>query len=503
MVAAALAVIPNPDLSWDEWGETIGMATWASAEGSDEFGWPPFNEFSRKSKKYDERTTRQRWLDIGRSPPTEIGFGTLVHLANQADPTWRTRYYEANPNPDWVVRSVENILRKHEAKKEKTRVRIAATPFEWIEPEKIPPRQWLYQPYYIRKFTSATISPGGRGKTSLLIAEALAMATGWPLLGVQPVGRLRCWYWNGEDHKEELDRRIAAACKFYGITKADLGDRLFRDSGMRGLRIKIAEDINRKVRIVEPMVKEITRELIDEGIDVLTIDPFISSHGVSENDNMAIDRVAKTWGEIGDQANCAIMLAHHARKTGGADVTTEDSRGASALGDAVRMARALNFMSEKEAERAEIPINRQRYYFRCDSGKVNLTPPAESADWFHLASVDLCNGPLPYGAGGDSIGVVTPWQFPQRDELIVTWDQIARVQAEIKDGRYRADQRAVKEPWVGVAVAKVLGLDLMRPLDKKAVAKLVTDWLRAGYLDVDYVQPGSNPGVGPTPGSKR
>ena len=50
-----------------------------------------------------------------------------------------------------------------------------------------------------------------------------------------------------------------------------------------------------------------------------------------ENDNNAIDVVAKTWTGIADATNTAIDLAHHSRKTGGAEVTVEDGRGAVAL----------------------------------------------------------------------------------------------------------------------------------------------------------------------------
>ena len=50
-VTAALNVIPNADLSWDEWNR-IGMATWAATEGCEE-GFEAFDAWSRKSVKYD------------------------------------------------------------------------------------------------------------------------------------------------------------------------------------------------------------------------------------------------------------------------------------------------------------------------------------------------------------------------------------------------------------------------------------------------------------------
>jgi len=45
------------------------------------------------------------------------------------------------------------------------------------------------------------------------LVEAIAMATARSLLGEQPGERLKCWYHNGEDNAQEIDRRIAAICQ--------------------------------------------------------------------------------------------------------------------------------------------------------------------------------------------------------------------------------------------------------------------------------------------------
>jgi hypothetical protein len=81
-VAAALAVIPNNDIHWNEWNR-IGMATWRATAGSDD-GFKAFDTWSQKSKKYDQEKTTARWKHYFRSPPTALGFGTLHHLADQA-----------------------------------------------------------------------------------------------------------------------------------------------------------------------------------------------------------------------------------------------------------------------------------------------------------------------------------------------------------------------------------------------------------------------------------
>jgi hypothetical protein len=388
-----------------------------------------------------------------------------------------------------------------------------AGPFEWIEPSQIPKRQWLYRPHYIREFLSLLFSSGGKGKSSLLIAEALAMVSGKPLLNINPEKKLRVWYWNGEDPIIELQRRFAAAIKHYELMQDDIGDRLFFDSG-RTLPIVIAEDEKFGTLICEPVIKDVIATLNENRIDVLIIDPFVACHRVAENDNSAIERVAKSWSHIAEETHCSILAAHHNRKSGSEGATVDDGRGASALRDAARTARSINTMTDREAEKAEIEPQEQGFYFRADIGKANLTPPAQYADWFKLVSVDLGNSDDGWEGGGDQVGVVTPWSYPVADVPRITPFDIARAQAAIRDGGpWRADQRSTREPWVGIPIAQTLSLDLTSKIDKRFVADLIRDWLGAGLLrrvdGVDdhhearvYVEAGNAPVVPPTTGDK-
>jgi len=51
---------------------------------------------------------------------------------------------------------------------------IAATPFVAVDPARIPPREWLYDRDYIRKFVSATIAGGGVGKSALKLVQTVS-----------------------------------------------------------------------------------------------------------------------------------------------------------------------------------------------------------------------------------------------------------------------------------------------------------------------------------------
>jgi hypothetical protein len=190
---------------------------------------------------------------------------------------------------------------------------IIAKLYTWTDPCTIAPRPWVYDRHFIRNFLSGTFAPGGLGKSSLLIAEALAMATGKNLLGVLPKTQLRVWYWNGEDPWDELQRRIAAACSHYHVNATDLGDRLFVSSG-RDTEIVIAYDDRGGTRVATPVVEALCTEIRAKRIDVLILDPFVALHGVSENDNNKINAVCRHFAMVAEKTGCAIELVHHVRK---------------------------------------------------------------------------------------------------------------------------------------------------------------------------------------------
>ncbi|WP_165220368.1 AAA family ATPase [Affinirhizobium pseudoryzae] len=353
---------------------------------------------------------------------------------------------------------------------------VTATPYVWTDPSNIPKRRWLYGRQLIRGFVTVTVSPGGVGKSSLTMVEALSMVSGRPLLGKQPEERLRVWLWNLEDPADELQRRIQAACEHYDISAEDLSDGLFVDSGrLQGLCIAQSDPKGRTV-IIKPVVAALAEELIARKIDVLIVDPFVSSHSVSENDNMAIDKVAKTWGRLADACGCAIHLVHHTRKLGSdAEVTAESSRGGKALTDAARVVRTINRMSADEGK--EFGITQHRNFFRAFDDKSNMAPPPELSEWYELRNVVLPNG--------DHVGVVSRWAPPDAFDG-VTIENLKAVQVAISRGDFREDIRA--STWAGTVVAEVLTIDAGSPLGRHKIKRLLAKWIDAGALRIELVK---------------
>ena len=133
-------------------------------------------------------------------------------------------------------------------------------------------------------------------------------------------------------------------------------------------------------------------------------------HSVSEVDSGKMDAVVRVFAGIGDENDAGIELAHHMRKpaagTNG-DYDVHDIRGVAAITDAVRAARVLNRMNERDAESAGCTETERLSRFRVDRAKGNYSP-AQAATWRQFVSVELANG--------DDVGVVAPWHFPGQGE---------------------------------------------------------------------------------------
>jgi hypothetical protein len=99
---AALGVMSN-DAAWEKWNR-VGMAAWVASNGQ---GFDAFNDWSKKSPKYNERSTKLRWNHYYQSPPSRIGAGTIFHLAAQADPNWRSKI-KLPEAPNWQKKALED-----------------------------------------------------------------------------------------------------------------------------------------------------------------------------------------------------------------------------------------------------------------------------------------------------------------------------------------------------------------------------------------------------------
>jgi len=355
---------------------------------------------------------------------------------------------------------------------------ILATPFlDWTDETALPRRQWLYGSHLLRGRVSVDVAAGGVGKSALKIGEALAMASGKPLLGHQ-IGRadlpgsspLRVWLYNLEDDADELLLRTRAAMKFFTLSPDDLGGRLFVDSGLDQPCV-VASEGPTGTLIAEPVIDALIAEIRRRQIDVLILDPFVSSHTVSENDNAAIDAVVKrAWVRIAHSCNCAVNLVHHIRKGNGEAATADSARGASSLIGAARSVQVFNRMTEAEADQAKVKPEFRRFHFKVTNEKANMAPPPERADWYRMESVELANG--------EKVGVAAPWLWPVQAGANPA--QVAQAQEALADGTWRTS--AAAEKWAGYALAGIFALDAASAGGRRSLAKIMSDLVAAQHL---------------------
>lgn len=361
--------------------------------------------------------------------------------------------------------------------------RITATPFRWRDPKAIPTRPWVYGRWLLRGTVTAVVAPGGVGKSSFMAASILALTTGRPILGKSVWGGpQRAWYWNLEDDSEELERQIQATAMHHGIAPDACGDRLYIDSGLEvGHELCTAIKGPNGCVIQRPIIAGIEAELNARNIDVLIVDPFVSSHSVDENDNSAIDSIVKEWARVANRAKCSIVLVHHSKKLGGQKVTTESSRGASSMPAATRATLVLNRMDEIEAKQFMIEADDERRRLFTVQDDKHSRAPAEKAEWYRMASVDLGNFD---GEHSDNVGVVTRWTPPDAFEG-VNVTHLRRVQAIVAGGEFRESSQAAN--WVGTAVASVLGLSAEKAAkaDRQRISNILSEWLGNGALRVE------------------
>ena len=354
-------------------------------------------------------------------------------------------------------------------------VRVMASGFSAADMRSVEPRRWLYGKHLIRGYVSATVSPGGVGKTTLELTEAIALATGRDLLGVPVRERVRVWHYNLEDPRDELLRRAWAICEQFDIPPVELEGWLFLDSG-RDCKMIVAEPMD---GIVAPTVaaEQVIEQMQRLDIGLLQVDPLVKAHYAEENDNKQVDAVLDVFADIAKRCGAAIDLVHHTRKPPSGFVATagdiNTARGAGALAGAVRSARTITPMSDKEAEAFDIDPARKGWYVRVDDAKGNMSAPSKDAVWFERHSVELVQG--------DYVGVLAPWAPPDPFEGLGV-DGARRALLLIGEGlddgqRYTWTQRSAAR-WAGTVLIQMGIAD-------GAAKTIIRAWQQSGVLYSD------------------
>ena len=354
------------------------------------------------------------------------------------------------------------------------------TLYDMFDEASIEPRRWIYAHHYLRSFVSVMASAGGIGKTSLQIVEALAIVTGRPLLGEEVKERTNVWIVNLEDPLEEIQRRVLAAMRHYGIKPEEVRGRLFVNAG-RDFTLKFGIQTRDGVLPNTKLVEYLCEKIPQKQIGCVFIDPFVGAHSINENDNMAVNAIVAEIRKVADETKSAIGLVHHIRKGNGEDASIDSVRGAGSLIGAARAARVINRMAPDEAARIGIDEADAKSIFRVDDGKANLAPPADKAVYRKMHGVKIDNG--------EWIGVCAAYELPSAFDGVST-KHAKRIQQIVADAHTNGEplKESSQSPnWVGIAVADLLEIDITDKKGRAKVSAIVRTWLRTNVLATEKV----------------
>lgn len=353
---------------------------------------------------------------------------------------------------------------------------IIAAPYQWLKPSQLPPRPWIYGHQLLRGSVSMIIAPGGSGKTALATGMTLSLLTGRDFMGSKVWGGpKKVWIWNLEDSVEELSRGIQAAATYWQITEADVHGNLFLSCALSGDQLKLVTSTNGGPKANTELAVGIVNQLVDKGIDVLFIDPFVSSHDVNENDNKSMDLVVKTWADIAVTANCSIVLLHHTNK-GFGQVNENSSRGASSVVNAARSVMTINPVSKTEGDAFGIDEGEIADYIKLHDHKNNRISACRSSTYMKFESVMIETS----DGSDESVGVLIPVDLEVIDIPILDEHQIAHIQFEMGEGFDRANFQSPH--WIGNTIAKILGITLKPKHDNKMVSKVIDQLISDGWI---------------------
>lgn len=347
-------------------------------------------------------------------------------------------------------------------------------PWREIDVLAMPRREFVYGRHYIRKFASVTVAPGGLGKSTLVLAECIAIATGRPILGVTPAKRERVVYYNAEDPRDEIERRVIAMLMHHGIPQSEIVGWLFTASGREDeLTLATGEQGD----IAEPVFQFIERWAQGVKPGVFAFDP-LANMTESPETNDVFRKLGKRLSRMADTLNCSIEIVHHTRKLNGREAEIEDSRGGGALLGAVRAGRVLNPMKPEEAAKAGLDTHID--FFRIEAaGKNNLARPSPHATWYRRVNVEIPNG--------DHVAALEEWQWPDAFDGVSANDA-RRVQLAIAEMEADPPRESIQSTkWVGHVVADVLGFDMKDKAEKAKVSQIVRAWIKSDVLTVEAI----------------
>jgi hypothetical protein len=332
-----------------------------------------------------------------------------------------------------------------------------------------PPRPWLLGTNFCRGFLSGLTGAGAAGKTSVRLAQFLALALGrGDIVGEHVFKRTKVLLVCLEDDENELRRRIRAACIHHNINRQDLRDWFYYWTPHDLKLIDIDENGHASPGPLADALKRIITKL---QIGLVSVDPFVKSHSANENDNVLVDQAASVFLQVAHDCGCACDYVHHFKKGIPVAGDADAGRGASSLANASRILKTLVKMTEAEAKKFDLDSQTRKSLVRLDDAKINMAR-AEKASWYKLVSVNIGNPTDDY-PHGDNVQAVERWYPPK--PATAAKSHLVEIFQALRDGPedgefYSADPRSTA--WAANLIEQIAHIP------ENDAEQLLNDWVK-------------------------
>jgi RecA-family ATPase len=356
----------DPSMGHDPWLR-VGMALHHETSGE---GFELWDAWSARGVQYPGRDVlEKRWASFGNGGQRPVTAHALLRLANEAGAHFDLAALEASDH-------FGVIDAQPAAEKGKPRTWAAPAPIdvdEWTSAQLSPP---CIVDGYLYADVALLIAPGGTGKTTLLLYEAVHIVLGMPLWGraVRKPGPVLVL--TGEDSREVLVARLREIAQHLGIEGAQL-QQVMRDvliSDLSGGGWKLSQ-IRNDVVMPSDFADQIVRAVKDRPPVLVTIDPAVS-FGVGEaRVNDAEQGLVDAARRIRAGLQCCVRFVHHTGKQVALDRREDQyaGRGGSAFADGARMVAVMHSYRGRDMGEAKTWTKRTRTTLAADETGIQLT----------------------------------------------------------------------------------------------------------------------------------
>jgi RecA-family ATPase len=215
------------------------------------------------------------------------------------------------------------------------------------------------------------VSPGGGGKTFLVMNIATSICAGFDLtrgaLQSKQIGKVR--YINAEDPASALKIRFHQLGKFLNIDQRRLMKENFTITSCVGEPIWLLDENGNKV---QEQIDWLTR--LAEGQRLVVLDTLRRVHLADEDKATPMTQLLTIFEGIANQTGASILFTHHTNKSsvssGNGDMQGA-SRGSSVITDNARFQLNMSKMTRKEADKFGVEESDRWRYVKLNAPKVN------------------------------------------------------------------------------------------------------------------------------------